>query len=109
MADQRSAEALAYRALYKTIEWFKLRSAQLKRKPYCERSIHNDRVKATTVNHRKPHRGDRKLFFDPANLESVCKPCHDGPIQREERRGYSPSVDAGGWPTDPKHPGNKVH
>ena len=44
---------------------------------------------ATVVNHRVPHRGDHALFWDRGNWEGVCKPCHDGPIQRAEfRNGY---------------------
>ena len=59
------------------------------------------------VNHRTPHKGDRVLFFDPDNLESVCKPHHDGLIQIEERKGFSPAVDADGFPIDANHPANR--
>ena len=38
------------------------------------------------VNHIVPHKGDMELFWDRKNWEATCKPCHDGPIQREERR-----------------------
>lgn len=67
----------------------------------------------TTVNHRIPHKGDWNLFIDPTNHQSVCSPCHDGPIQAEEatgkandRVGYSVATDANGLPTDPRHPFN---
>ena len=40
---------------------------------------------STVVNHKVPHRGDLKLFWRRSNWEPVCKPCHDGPIQSEER------------------------
>ncbi|MDN3627161.1 hypothetical protein [Methylobacterium isbiliense] len=46
-------------------------------------------VPASVVNHRRPHRGEWALFIDPENHESVCKPCHDREIQREERAGSS--------------------
>lgn len=106
--DRRSPEAAAYRPWYWTPEWKRLRRAQLEKQPFCRRPCHGaSLVVATVVNHRTPHKGDRTLFFDPDNLESVCSPCHDGPIQREERAGFSPAVDAGGWPTDPKHPANR--
>jgi 5-methylcytosine-specific restriction protein A len=106
-ADQRSAEALAWRGWYSTASWRALRAAQLARKPLCERCEANGLVVAATVaNHKIPHKGDRKLFFNSANLESVCKDCHDGPIQREERLGYSPAVGPDGWPTDPRHRAN---
>jgi 5-methylcytosine-specific restriction protein A len=106
--EQRSAQADAYRWLYGTPEWAALKETQLSKQPLCERCSTDDRpVAATVVNHRTPHRGDRRLFRDPLNLESTCKPCHDGPIQREERLGFSPAVDVGGWPTDPRHPSNR--
>lgn len=102
--DQRSPEAVEYRKLYFTREWRQAKIDQLARQPWCERPVHSRPVLATVVNHRTPHKGDRKLFFDPNNHQSVCKPCHDGPIQSEERRGFSRAVGADGWPTDPKHP-----
>lgn len=37
------------------------------------------------ADHRVPHRGDEALFWDAANLWCLCKPCHDGAKQREER------------------------
>jgi 5-methylcytosine-specific restriction endonuclease McrA len=59
---------------------------QLSKQPLCERCEAKGRVEAATVvNHRKRHRGDLVLFFDPANHESTCKRCHDRDIQREER------------------------
>ncbi|WP_245482984.1 HNH endonuclease [Agrobacterium sp. CNPSo 2736] len=35
--------------------------------------------------HVTPHKGDRDLFFDASNLQTLCKPCHDTVKQREER------------------------
>ncbi|NMG39900.1 HNH endonuclease [Chelativorans sp. ZYF759] len=62
--------------------------------------------RAATVNHRIAHRGDAELFFDLENVESVCKTCHDGLIQREEERGYKVGCDGEGRPVDPAHPWN---
>jgi 5-methylcytosine-specific restriction protein A len=36
MADQRSAEARAYRRLYNTRQWRSIRANQLSLKPLCE-------------------------------------------------------------------------
>lgn len=106
--DQRSAEAAAYRWMYSTPGWAKRRDRQLEKQPLCERcSRPGHPVPATVANHKIPHKGDRKLFFE-GELESVCAPCHDGPIQREERLGFSPAVDAAGWPTDARHPAVKA-
>jgi 5-methylcytosine-specific restriction endonuclease McrA len=41
------------------------------------------------ADHIKPHRGDRAMFFDPKNLQCLCKACHDSKKQAEER--------AAGW------------
>ncbi len=103
--DRRSPEAAAYRKLYKSKRWKACREAQLARQPLCERHLRRGQtIAATVVNHRRPHRGDTHLFFDPANHESSCKPCHDGPIQRDEAAGcISAEVDDDGWPTDPRH------
>lgn len=57
--------------------------------------------------HKVPHRGDATLFFDPDNLWTVCKQCHDSEKQRIEKTGYSSMPDASGWPSDPRHPANR--
>lgn len=41
---------------------------------------------ATVVNHKVAHKGDRRLFWRRSNWAAVCAPCHNGPIQSEERR-----------------------
>ena len=53
--------------------------------------------RSATVNHKTPHKGDLTLFFDPDNLEAVCKRCHDSDIQSEERSG-KPTIGVDGWP-----------
>ena len=35
------------------------------------------------VDHRIPHRGDLELFWDPANLQALCKTCHAAKTNRE--------------------------
>jgi 5-methylcytosine-specific restriction endonuclease McrA len=40
----------------------------------------------TVADHIDPHRGDRVKFFDPANLQCLCKACHDGAKQREDKQ-----------------------
>jgi 5-methylcytosine-specific restriction endonuclease McrA len=103
--DRRSPAAAIYRAWYKTPEWRALRKAQLEKQPLCERHLRRgQRVAASVANHKRPHRGDRALFFSAGNLQSVCKACHDGDVQSEERRGYSDEVGPDGMPIDPRHP-----
>lgn len=58
--------------------------------------------------HVVPHKGDEALFFDPHNLQTLCKSCHDGDKQRQEVRGFSAEIGPDGYPVDPRHPFN-VH
>ena len=61
-----------------------LRARQLTQQPICE-TCHS--AAATVAHHKIPHQGNWQLFIDPNNLESACKSCHDGAIQRGERAG----------------------
>jgi 5-methylcytosine-specific restriction protein A len=36
------------------------------------------------ADHIIPHKGDLRLFWDPENVQTLCKPCHDGPKKRME-------------------------
>lgn len=102
--DRRSPAAAAYRKLYKLAAWKHARTGQLQRQPLCELCAERHRtVAATVVNHRLPHKGDMGLFLDPANLQSACAPCHDGPIQSYERTGRMRGCDANGVPLDGGH------
>lgn len=69
------------RRLYKTARWQKLRARQLAEHPLCQCPACDEGRKrvnpATVVDHVKPHRGDEELFYDPANLMSMSKRCHD--------------------------------
>jgi 5-methylcytosine-specific restriction enzyme A len=107
--DRRSPEAAAYRKMYKTQRWQALRKAQLTAHPLCARCLKmtpRRLTPAAIVHHAKEHKGDLALFYDPANLESLCAPHHDGDVQSEEKLGYSTEIDVSGWPVDPKHPSN---
>ena len=65
--------------------WQKLRRMQLTRQPLCVECQRNGLTTwATTVDHITPHRGDRALFFDTHNLQSLCKRCHDRKTGRGE-------------------------
>ena len=43
------------------------RNRFLKANPLC--------AKATIVDHTKPHRSDKVLFWDQSNWQSICKSC----------------------------------
>lgn len=67
-------------------QWRKLRKMHLQANPvcvFCE--THGRVVLATVVDHITPHKGDRRLLYDPHNLQSLCKTCHDSTKQKMER------------------------
>lgn len=41
---------------------------------------------ANVVDHRIPHRGDMRLFWDRANWSPMAKPCHDRKTATTDRR-----------------------
>lgn len=80
-----------WRKWYSLALWKNLRLGQLRREPLCATCLleYEEIRGAEVVHHIDPHRGDWAKFTDPENLESVCKSCHDGEIQRGERAGWS--------------------
>lgn len=118
-AADRSEAAQAYRRLYKTARWQKLRAHQLAAEPLCRFCADAGRLTpASVVDHIEPHRGDLDLFFRVSNLQSLCDAepwrCHSKIKQIEERhaeadkrRGYSTEIGLDGWPVDPAHPMNR--
>jgi len=100
--------AATYKHLYNTKRWYRLRHAQLSKHPLCSLCAKLGKVTpATVVDHRKPHRGDEELFFDENNLDSMCKPCHDGAKQQMEKSGTLRGCDLGGVPLDSNHHWNR--
>ena len=79
----RSAE---YQHLYKSASWRRLREHQLALQPLCEFClITEDITAAEVVDHKRKHDGNLDLFFDPSNLQSLCKHHHDSAKQMIER------------------------
>lgn len=90
--------------LYDRAEWKRLRLEQLRREPFCAFCKAQGRlVPATIVDHVQRHRGDEALFFDPNNLQSLCKQHHDSTKQRMEKSGVEVGGDVAGIPLDPAH------
>lgn len=87
--------------------WRKARAGFLTKHPLCVMcEAAGLLVEATVVDHIRPPRGARRLFWDRKNWQGLCQPHHDSAKQAEERRGYSREIGADGWPVDPKHPAN---
>lgn len=81
-----SRSSAPWRANYKTKRWKDLRIEVLVRDAYtcqwpgCGRILGGKYPadESPVVDHRRPHRGDERLFWDRSNLQSLCKsPCHD--------------------------------
>lgn len=77
---ERQRRTTATRRLYQTAAWRSLRALQLEafsncQHPACKRP-------ATVVDHIVAHRGSNALFFDPGNLQSLCKRHHDSKTAR---------------------------
>jgi 5-methylcytosine-specific restriction enzyme A len=97
-SDRQRRERLPSLAWYRTREWKRLRAWQLKREPNCRMHASKGlKVKATSVDHKRPHKGDRALFFDPRNLQSLCTKCHVSAKQKHER-SHIQEIGEDGWP-----------
>ena len=65
--------------------WQRYRASFLASNPLCvECARHGLLVQATVVDHITPHKGDQTLFWDPANHQALCKPCHDIKTAKED-------------------------
>lgn len=83
--------------LYKLAGWCGpngLRAWQLKRQPLCEMCPPGQERLASVVDHKIPHRGNRRLFFSKSNVQSLCPHCHNSTKQKIERRDMA---QGGGW------------
>ena len=91
-----------------TYAWQKASKAFLRANPLCVMCERLGRTTAATVvDHKTPHRGDARLFWDRTNWQSLCGPCHDSAKQAEEKGGLVRGADTEGLPVDPNHPWNQ--
>lgn len=89
-ARHRERDAnLEHRKWYKTSRWQKLRMKVLIRDLFTCKMQGCGRIEANTsqlvADHKTPHHGDERLFWDEQNLQCLCKRCHDKLKQKEER------------------------
>jgi 5-methylcytosine-specific restriction endonuclease McrA len=84
----RARDQRPWRKWYKTARWQALRWQVLVRDLFtcqmCGR-LEGDTSKLV-ADHREPHRGLAGLFWDSANLWTLCEHCHSSVKQREEAR-----------------------
>ena len=87
LLEHRDPEAKERQRLYATQAWRKLRTAQLRRQPWCQAVGCCER--ATVADHVLGH-GDplwRERFFNPRLLQSLCATCHSRKTSRTEQAG----------------------
>lgn len=66
-------------------QWRKARTGWLRKHPLCAAcEVKGILTAASEVDHIKPHRGDKLLFWDRLNWQSLCKPCHSAKTVRED-------------------------
>lgn len=63
-----------WRWVYRDPRWSALRQQVLSEEPLCAAGCESP---STVVDHIRDHRGDPELAFDRANVQGMCKPCHD--------------------------------
>ena len=67
--------------------WQKARRTYLAHHPLCAECQRQGKLTpATVVDHIVPHKGDRHLFWDKSNWQSLCKSCHDSKTAKEDGR-----------------------
>lgn len=95
--------------LYSRKAWKQLRLDHLVKEPLCVYCQREGKITpATVVDHIKAHKGDLSLFYDPCNLQSLCKVHHDSSKQKAETKNVNEiGCDINGFPLDPKHPFNR--
>src|SRR2546423_999523 len=78
LSKKKEATRPAYHEWYNSSEWRRRAKAKLAEQLSLCQQCQGDGIVtvATCVDHTIPHRGDRALFDDDANLESLCAPCH---------------------------------
>ena len=71
-------------------KWQQAREQFLREHPLCEcpecKAGELRVIVATVVDHRIPHKGDKKLFWDRKNWQAMSKPCHDKKTAKEDGR-----------------------
>lgn len=66
-------------------QWKKIRSRFLKENPLCVICYGKGNLTpANIVDHIRPHKGDKDLFYNQDNYQALCKQCHDSKTATED-------------------------
>ena len=82
---RQQADGATVHAWYCSLRWKQLRAAILREQPFCLSCMAvGRRVLTQDVDHIRKHSGDPALFWERANLQGLCKPCHTRKTARGE-------------------------
>lgn len=90
--DTRYSPDATVRSWYHSARWQRLRQAVLERDLYtCQHTGvlligKAPAPNSAVVHHKRPHKGDERIFWDINNLEAVSKEWHDSEAQAQEKR-----------------------
>lgn len=71
-------------------EWERERTKYLEEHPLCVDHKRRGFIEvATVVDHIIPHKGDKVLFWDKNNWQSLCESCHNRKTATEDKGGWS--------------------
>lgn len=71
-------------------EWERERTKYLEEHPLCVDHKRRGFIEvATVVDHIIPHKGDKALFWDKNNWQSLCESCHNRKTATEDKGGWS--------------------
>lgn len=66
--------------------WRKARLRHLREHPFCVECLKENKLtKATVVDHIVPHRGDRILFWNESNWQSLCEHHHNKKTRTQDQ------------------------
>jgi 5-methylcytosine-specific restriction protein A len=83
--QERERPNQASRRWYRIARWRRLRQQVLVEQAYqCANPACRQVVLEQDIDHVIPHQGDVKLFWDRANLQALCRPCHTRKTLRGE-------------------------
>ena len=82
--------------------WERARKAHLARYPLCVICLSYGVVEpARVVDHKTPHKGNQRLFWDRSNWQSLCFNHHNSDAKRMEAGGkIKKPVGVDGWSVD---------
>jgi len=74
-----------YHSWYSTARWKLMRLNYLWLNPLCVECSKSGVIKPSSiVDHIKPHKGNKNIFWDVSNLQALCKQCHDIKTAKED-------------------------